>query len=498
MNITVKKGDPAATKGKALAVFLCLEDVKALGRRNELAGLAPVIGPRLKQKDFEPKPAAVMTLFPEMAAGPERLILVGLGPEKKLTMETVRRAAAKVVLAAQELRLAELAVLLPPLWKESDRLEDLAENVILGAGLGNYRFSELKSRKEDVKDPIRRLTVLEALGRSLPKIRAAIQPAEITLQSVVAVRDLVNKPANMIYPESLAAEARALARGKNVSVKVLDMAAAEKRGMGAFLGVAQGGGHPGRIIVLEYKGAGPRVRPIALVGKAITFDSGGLSLKPAEGMGNMKTDMAGGAVVLGVMIGAAQLGLKKNLVGIIPAAENMPDGKAYRPGDVLTSMSGLTVEITNTDAEGRLVLADGLALAREYKPKRIIDLATLTGACVVALGEKCAGLMGNADGLIEDLRASSEATGERIWPLPLFEDYFEIMKSEVADFKNAGARWAGTITAGLFLQQFVGDDVEWAHLDIAGPARADKESPGIPAGATGFGVHLLLHYLRRN
>ena len=233
-----------------------------------------------------------------------------------------------------------------------------------------------------------------------------------------------------------------------------------------------------------------------MLGKAITFDSGGLSLKDRNGMVTMKTDMSGGAAVLAVMAAAAQLKLKQNLVGIVPAAENMPDGNASRPGDVLTSLSGQTIEIISTDAEGRLVLADALTLAQDYKPQCMVDLATLTGACVVALGEKCAGLMGTDEDLNESLKKASRESGERIWELPLIDEYFEGLKSEVADFKNSGPRWAGSIIGGLFLKQFAGD-VPWAHLDIAGTARAEKSTPDTPAGGTGFGVQLLLTWLRR-
>jgi len=495
MKIDLQTADPAGVKTSGLIVFLFNDDAPDLDRRPELAGLKEIIGPRLKSGDFKAEPLAGLTLFPEKTAGPQRVFLMGLGPEKNYRPDRLRAAAAQAIRNVQDIELKDAAMVLPP---PRPGLEDpvvLAEVAALGAWLGLYRFTELKTQNKDKKPDLETLTLIRSEKNRAAALKAALKAAEITARSIKTVRDLVNRPANLLYPETLAAEAEKLAEETGLKIKVLDMAAARRKKMGAFLGVAQGSVRPGRVIILEYRGASVRTKPLALVGKAITFDSGGLSLKSAENMGNMKTDMAGGAAVLGVLAGAARLKLKLNLVGLIPAAENMPDGGAIRPGDVLTSMSGQTIEVISTDAEGRLILADALTLALEYKPRAVIDLATLTGACVVALGQKCAGLMGVDPDLIEGLKKSSRATGERVWELPLFDDYFESIKSEVADFKNSGGRNGGAITAGLFLKKFVGD-TPWAHLDIAGPARADKPSPDAPAGGTGFGVYLLLHYLR--
>lgn len=494
MKVTLKSADPAGLETPALIVFLFAGDKPGLGRRPELAGLRYLIGPRLKAGDFTADHLAGLTLFPGRKTGPDRVILAGLGSEKEYNPAGLRRAAAKAARTCRDLGLKKAAMLLPPSRPGFEEAEVIAEVVALGFRLGLYDYTELKTGKKAKKKPFQSLALIRIETKGSARIRAALKTAEVTAEAMALVRDMVNRPANFLYPEVMAGEARSLARLTGLKIKVLDMAVARRRGMGAFLGVARGSAHPGRVIILEYKGGAPRARPLALVGKAITFDSGGLSLKNSEGMVTMKTDMAGGAVVLGVMSGAARLGLKVNLLGIVPAAENMPDGMACRPGDVLTSMSGQTIEVTNTDAEGRLVLADALTLAREYKPRAIIDLATLTGACVVALGNKCAGLMGTDQDLVKALQAAGRATGERVWPLPLFDDYFETMKSEVADFKNTGGRYGGAITAGLFLKQFTGD-TPWVHLDIAGPARADKAGPDTPAGATGFGVHLLLNYL---
>lgn len=495
MKITVKAGDPAAIKSQALAVFLFDDEKQALKDRPELAGLKTVIEPRLKNGDFKGEHLKTLVLFPEIKDGPERIILVGLGSRKEYSAEKIRTASAQAVNTAQELKLNELNLSFPPQREEFTAVDVTAEAMALGVFLGGYRFMEYKTRDRDKFKPLARASFIIAESKAAAKIRNAVKPAEITAKAVQRARDLVNRPANAIYPESLAAEAEKLAAGSKIKVTVMTAEDAEKKGMGAFLGVAQGSHRPGRIIIMEYNGGPAKEKPVALVGKAITFDSGGLSLKPADGMVTMKTDMSGGAAVMCTIAAAAEMGLKVNLVGVIPAAENMPGGKAYRPGDILTSYSGLTIEITNTDAEGRLILADGLTLALEYQPRYVIDVATLTGACVIALGEKCAGLMGSDQGLIDKLKKAGDDAGERVWQLPLFEDYFEGMKSDAADFKNSGPRYGGTITAALFLKQFVGK-ADWAHLDIAGPARAEKSSPDTPSGGTGFGVQLLTRFLR--
>ncbi|MBW1708430.1 MAG: leucyl aminopeptidase, partial [Deltaproteobacteria bacterium] len=433
-------------------------------------------------------------LFQEIEQGPERLILVGLGSEKEYGPEKLRSASARAAQAVRDFNLKKAAILLPSKRKKLESPAELAEMTALGLRLGLYRYDELKTRDKGNAKSLQRMTLISAekIGRSAPA--AALKRAEAAAEAICYARDLVNRPSNLLKPEDLAGEARKLAKANGLKIKVISQDEAKRRKMGAFLAVAQGSESPGRIIVLQYNGAGSRTRPVALLGKAITFDSGGINLKPSTGLKDMKTDMAGGAVVMAVMAAAAQLKLKVNLVGIVPAAENMLSGKASRPGDVITSMSGLNVEITNTDAEGRMVLADGLTLAKVYKPKAIIDLATLTGACSIALGDKIAGLMGTGEDLVEKLKEAGERSGDRVWELPLYEDYFSSLKSEVADFNNAGGRAAGTIIGGLFLKQFV-PKIPWAHLDIAGTARAEKGTPDTPAGGTGFGVNLLLHFL---
>jgi leucyl aminopeptidase len=313
----------------------------------------------------------------------------------------------------------------------------------------------------------------------------------------MTARNLISHPGNTATPAYLAKIAQKLAGKGKLTCKVLGVKEMKKLGMGALLGVGQGSAQPPAFIILEYKGGKKNQAPIALVGKGVTFDTGGISLKPGGGMDEMKYDMSGGATVIGTLQAAASLKLPVNVVGLIPTAENMPGSRAIKPGDILPSLSGKTIEVLNTDAEGRLILADALAYADKLKPKAVIDLATLTGACVVALGHQAAAVVGTDPKLIEKLKSSGDKTGERVWELPLYEEFDNAVKSDIADLKNISSPGvgAGTITAAAFLKVFVGDN-SWAHLDIAGVAWSKEEKPYIPRGAAGFGVRLLIDYLK--
>ncbi len=307
-------------------------------------------------------------------------------------------------------------------------------------------------------------------------------------------RDMVNAPPTDMTPTIIAAKARAIARQSGLRIRVLERPQMQKLGMGALLAVASGSAQPPKFIVVEYRSGGKKPF-IALVGKTITFDSGGISIKPAENMDKMKDDMAGGAAVLGAIRTAAALKLPLNIVGLLPATENMPGGRAYKPGDVLRTLSGQTIEIINTDAEGRLILADALAYACSYKPAVIVDIATLTGACRVALGQEAAGMVGTDEKLKQRLREAGDKTGERVWELPLWEGYYDLIKSDIADMKNTGGRDGSVITAAALLSKFV-EKYPWVHLDIAAMAWTDKDRPYTPKGATGIGVRLLTQFLR--
>jgi len=309
-------------------------------------------------------------------------------------------------------------------------------------------------------------------------------------------RDLVNAPGNIKSPVFLTEQAQAAAKESGLTCKVLGQKELAKEGCGALLGVAQGSEREPQMIILEHNGGTKGKAPVALVGKGVTFDSGGISLKPGEKMDEMKMDMAGGAAVIGTMLAIALLKLPINVVGVVPAVENLPSGTAYRPGDILTSLSGKTIEVLNTDAEGRLILADALTYVKRYQPELVVDLATLTGACIIALGHHATAVLGNDQKLIDSLLAAGEASGERLWQLPLWDDYDPLIKSDVADVKNTGGRAAGTITAAAFLKKFA-SDFHWAHLDIAGTAWRDQNQPYIPKGGTGVGVRLLVAFLQK-
>jgi len=327
-------------------------------------------------------------------------------------------------------------------------------------------------------------------------VKEAAVRAQTISRAVYLTRNLVSMPSNELTPARLAGEAKALAkRYRGLSVRILEAREMERLGMNALLGVARGSRESPKLIVMSYRGADRKQRPLALVGKAITFDSGGISLKPAEKMEEMKSDMAGGAAVLGTLQAVAELKMPVNLVGIVPATENLPDGGAYKPGDILRTMSGKTVEVLNTDAEGRLILADALHYAQRYNPEAIIDIATLTGACVVALGNQVTGMMGTDEKLKELIRKAAEETGELVWELPLWENYQEMVKSDVADLKNSAGREGGAISAAAFLSKFA-DPVPWVHLDIAGPAWLTKDRPYQPKGASGIGVRLFVKFLQ--
>jgi leucyl aminopeptidase len=359
-----------------------------------------------------------------------------------------------------------------------------------GAKLRSYRFDKYRTKLEaDKKPALEKLTIHVARA---PTAKKRYGELERIADGVFETRDLVSEPGNVIYPESLAAQAKSLTE-LGVEVDVLDEKKLAKLGAGALLAVGRGSSRPPRLIVLRWNGARDKdAAPVALVGKGITFDTGGISIKPSGGMEEMKWDMAGGGAVIGAMKAIAGRKAKANVVGIVAAAENMPDGNATRPGDIVTSLSGQTIEINNTDAEGRLVLADALTYVQDrFKPKAIVDLATLTGAMVIALGHEQAGVFSNDDQLAADLIAAGAATGEKLWRLPLGEAYDRLIDSDAADVKNiSGSRDAGSIVAAQFLQRFV-KGTKWAHLDIAGMAWSNKDKPTVPKGATAFGVRLL-------
>ncbi|WP_306534380.1 leucyl aminopeptidase [Geobacter sp.] len=422
----------------------------------------------------------------------ERILLVGLGKREELTAERVRQAAGTAVKAVRATGVPRFTSLL---HRAAAGVERSLEATVDGYLLGSYSFDHYKTKKSD-EAAMEEVVLLVADDTEREKAVRVAEERVTICEAVTFARDLVSQPGNVATPAYLADQAIALAGRLGITCRVLEREEMERLSMEGILSVAKGSHNPPRFIVFEYLAGDPKKRPVVLVGKGVTFDSGGISLKPREGMERMKDDMAGAAAVMGTLRAVAGLRLPVNLVGLIPVAENMPGGGAYKPGDVVRTMSGQTVEIVNTDAEGRMLLCDALHYAQRYRPAALIDLATLTGACLVALGTVATGVMGNDPALIRALTGAGEATGERLWELPVWEEFGEIMKSDIADMKNAGGAHAGTISAAWFLQRYVGK-TKWAHLDIAGTAWEDKGKPYLPKGATGVGVRLLVEYLQR-
>lgn len=424
----------------------------------------------------------------------KRIALVGLGETDPVPAEDLRTAAAAAADWCSRHNLTRAVV-------SADGLRNVAGTNAArawaeGAVLGRFRFLEHRSQPPDGKAPTGGRLTFATSGRALGGLRKVVEHARVCCEAVNLARQLGHEPPNVINPVVLARRARGIARKHRLRCHIIDPRQMKQRRMGAILAVGGGSAAPPRIIVLEHKPSRSRGRPIVLVGKAVTHDTGGYSIKPTASMVEMKYDKCGGMAVIGALVAAARLGIRRHVVGVIGAAENMISGSAYRPSDILRAANGKTIEVLDTDAEGRLVLADCLCYAeKEFSPAAVIDLATLTGACMIALGEACAGLFSNDDELAEKLLAGGERTGERLWRLPLWPVYREQIAGTDADLKNVGGRPGGAITAAMFLKEFVGEKTPWAHLDIAGVANISKPQPTCPAGATGFGVRLLVDYL---
>ncbi len=415
------------------------------------------------------------------------VLLVGLGARSDLTLDGVRRAGAAIAHKLRSRRSAAVTVIdaVPSTVDTDDAVGALGEGLVLGS----YTFQRYKTKAEAPT-----LATVTILGASGAKAQRALDGAVAASHATAWARDLVNEPAAAKSPADMVAVATKLLRTKRVKIEAWSGPDLTRRKLNGTITVGQGSRRSPRFLRLEYAPTGARAT-LALVGKGVVFDSGGLSLKPSSGMEQMKTDMAGGAAVIATMSVLADLGVRNRVVGYVPLVENMIGGNAYRLGDVITYRNGKTVEVMNTDAEGRLILADALALAADEEPDAIIDLATLTGACVVALGPKVAGLMGNHDGWKAQVQAASERSGEPFWHLPLPKEYRKMLDSEIADMKNVGGSYGGALTAGLFLQEFVGK-VPWVHLDIAGPARAESDDGYLRRGGTGFGVRTLVELVQ--
>ncbi|MCB8927826.1 MAG: leucyl aminopeptidase [Ardenticatenaceae bacterium] len=495
MKIVVSQGEIQASAADTIIVNLFNDVTTPSGATGAIdQALDGAISELIASGDLTGKAGEVGVLYPRGAMAAKRVLVVGLGQRDGFGLEGVRQAAANGIKQAHKLKAKNITTIVHGAGVGNLDVEAAAQATVEGSLLATYRFAATKQEPEPPHE-IESLTIVEFDGDKVTAIEAGSIQAQAIAAGVALARDLVNMPPNVATPTKMAETAESIASEYNLKITVGDRAWAAERKMGGFLAVAKGAGEPPKFIVLEHNGDREDLDTIVLVGKGITFDTGGISIKPTANMGAMKSDMGGAAAVLGAMKVVGAMNLPLRVIGITPCTENMPDANAYRPADVITASNGTTIEIISTDAEGRMVLADGLVYATNYNPKAVIDLATLTGSCVVALGSgMAAGLFSTDDSLRDKLVAAGTAVHERVWPLPLWDDYKDAIKSDVADIKNSGGRMGGVATSAIFLKQFT--DYNWAHLDIAGMALSDKGSAYTPRGGTGYGVRLLVELLR--
>jgi leucyl aminopeptidase len=498
VKVSVQRQDIEKVKTEILAIGFFSDDKKL---DKTIAGLDKKIGGQIekviKLGDFKGEELTTEIIYTAGKIGAQRLMLIGLGERKKATLDTLRKAAACAANKAIGLKVKQLSLALHKAFDENIDIEAMGQSIAEGAFFGSYRYDEFITAEEDGGSKKLKVELVEPDLSASRRLNKGCSAGSIIGNAQSFARQLSNKPANVINPPTLAAEAKKVAgQTKGLSCTVLDENKLQKKKMGAILAVGSGSKSSPRFIILRYNGApkSSKLPTVALVGKAITFDSGGISIKPAANMDAMKLDKSGGIAVIAALKAAADLKLPINIYGLIPSAENLPSGSSYRPGDIITSYSGKTIEVQNTDAEGRLILCDALHYAVQQKCGVIIDIATLTGACVVALGQYMAGLFGNDDGLIKKLQTASEQSGEKVWYMPSGDEYAKEMKSKIADLKNIGSRWGGACTGAAFLGQFV-DKAKWAHLDIAGMDMFEHGTSFAAEGSTGFGVRLLTTFL---
>lgn len=426
----------------------------------------------------------------------KEVILVGLGKKENLDGEDIRKVYSKALRKAKELKLTALGVKFFTI--EGLCVKRVLKGIVEGMALGDYDFNKYKNSKEQC--PIKDITIMGIGKQDIEAVNNALEESLALVEATILARNLVNEPANIIYPETLAKEAKKAGESHNFQVEVFDEKEIEALGMKAFLSVARGSVNSPRLIVMRYMGNEDNKEDIlGLVGKGLTYDSGGYSLKPTDGMVTMKSDMGGAAAVIGAMCAIADMNLKANVIAVVAACENMISGGAYKPGDIISTMAGKSIEVANTDAEGRLTLADAVYYAIDKeKVSKVVDIATLTGAVLVALGTTTTGVVTNNDEFYNVLQKASDISGEKIWKLPAFDEYRELIKSDVADLKNVGGRMAGTVTAGLFIEEFIKDKKPWLHLDIAGTSWSDSDKNYLSKGATGVGVRTLYYLVREN
>ncbi len=495
MNINIKTGT-VEKEATEILIFYLYEDIKTISESLAYCNTAlnDIVFKLIKDKEFIAKLNKTIILPTYGKIPAKRIMLVGMGMKKVATLDKIRQAAGTTVRAIRDIGITEGSAVMDSIdipSLSSEWCQAYAE----GALLALYKYQRYKYVPPDERQELKSLTLLFRDKEALMPARKAIQYGQIIADAVYFTRDLINTPAQDKTPTVLADAAKKLASEPHVQCKILSVPELKKLGMGGLLGVAQGSAQPPKFIILEYNARIKNQDTIVLVGKGITFDSGGICLKQAKDMDQMKSDMSGGAAVMGAIQAVSRMKLPQRVIGLIPSSENMPGGSAIKPGDIIKFYSGKTAEVANTDAEGRLILADALGYAAKYQPNAVIDLATLTGSCVVALGNVVTGMMGNNEELKKRVKIAGEKAWERIWELPLWEEYQEQIKSDIADMKNIGGPYAGAITAACFLSKFT-EKYPWVHLDIAGTAWCDKDSAYIQKGASGVGVRLLVQLIQ--
>lgn len=489
--IKIVRSDPKLTGKEEIVVLPVFEKQKRLlGLAKKIDVLSrSAVSRAVSKGHFSGKRGETLLLSQNLPRVTDHILLLGLGERKTLDTETMPRAAGSAVKSLNDANFKSCHVIFDDALRESID-DNLFEAFLKGFALAGYRF--LLTQKRDSGPPLRKATILTESAKT---VNEALRYARTVTQHAEFVRDLVNTPGSIMTPTRMADEAKSVAKEHGLRCQIMGLRELKRLGMGAILGVAQGSREEPRLITLHYNKGRSGLPTVCLVGKGVTFDSGGISIKPWLDMNEMKGDMAGGAVVMGVMAAAAKEKLPIELVGIIPCVENMPDGSAFRPGDVVTTYAGKTIEVLSTDAEGRLILSDALTYAREFKPDVILDFATLTGAVVIALGTRIAGIMGNNQSHVDRLIVAGRLAGEPVWQLPLDPMFAEAVQGDISDYKNYGGRAGSSITAAALLAEFVGK-TPWVHVDIAGTFWSDGKVAYQPKGATGYGVDLTLRYLR--
>ena len=490
MEFSIKSGSPE--KQRSACIVVGVFEPRKLTAPAELIDRASkgYLSEIIRRGDMEGKSGRTLLLHNVPGLLGDRVMLVGLGREKDFREREYRESVRAAVKTLDETGAFDGSIYLTEVPVRKRDVAWRVRQAAMTALDSVYRFDAMKSKKDEVRRPVRKLTLMVERRNELGPAEKAAREGEAIGQGVALAKDLGNLPANVCTPAYLAERAQAMAKAVGLECKVLEQADCATLKMGSFLSVAAGSRQPPKFIILEHKGGKTGDKPVVLVGKGVTFDTGGISLKPGEAMDEMKFDMCGAASVIGAMQAAATLKLPLNLVALVPATENMPGGAATRPGDIVTSMSGQTIEILNTDAEGRLILCDALTYAERYDPVCVIDVATLTGACVVALGHVASGLYSNNDTLAREVAHAGDEAHDRAWHMPLWDDYQEQLKSNFADMANIGGRPAGSVTAACFLSRYA-KKFDWAHLDIAGTAWKS----GAAKGSTGRPVPLLTHFL---